>query len=37
MSDGLSFEEFVAVDDGVAIGPGAKGLELTIFLISYTL
>ena len=28
MSDGLSFEEFVAVDDGVVIGPGARGLEI---------
>ena len=37
VSDGLSFEEFVAVDDGVAIGPGAKGLKLTTFLISCTL
>ena len=28
MSDGLSFENFVALDDGVAIGPGANGLEI---------
>ncbi|KAI6651873.1 Tigger transposable element-derived protein 4-like [Oopsacas minuta] len=28
VSDGLSFEDFVALDDGVAIGPGANGLEI---------
>ena len=28
VSDGLSFEEFVALDDGVAIGPGANRLEI---------
>ncbi|KAI6654504.1 Tigger transposable element-derived protein 4-like [Oopsacas minuta] len=28
VSDGLSFEDFVALDDGAAIGPGANGLEI---------
>ena len=28
VSDGLSFDDFVALDDGVAIGPGAEGLEV---------
>ncbi|KAI6661981.1 Tigger transposable element derived 6-like protein [Oopsacas minuta] len=28
VSDGLSFEDFVALDDGVAIGPGANSLEI---------
>ena len=28
VSDGLSFEDFVALDDGVAIGPGVNGLEI---------
>ncbi|KAI6650731.1 hypothetical protein LOD99_7782 [Oopsacas minuta] len=28
VSDGLSFEDFVALDDGVAIGPGANGLKI---------
>ena len=28
VSDGLSFEELVAVDDGVANGPGARGLKI---------
>ncbi|KAI6661427.1 Tigger transposable element-derived protein 6-like [Oopsacas minuta] len=28
VSDGLSFEDFVVLDDGVAIGPGANGLEI---------
>ena len=31
VSDGLSFEDFVALDDGVAIGPGANGLEIDDF------
>ena len=26
MSNGLSFDDFVAVDNGVAVGPGAEGL-----------
>ena len=30
MSDGLSFEDFVALDDGVAIGPGANGLVIDL-------
>ena len=37
MSDGLSFEEFVAVDDGVAMDLVQGVLKLTIFLISCTL
>ena len=28
MSDGLTFYDFVALDDGVAIGPGAEGIEV---------
>ena len=28
VSDGLSFYDFVAVDDGVAVGPGAGGLKV---------
>ena len=32
VSDGLSFEDFVALDDGeIAIGPGANGLEIDDF------
>ena len=26
--DGLTFDDFVALDDGVAIGPGAEGIEV---------
>ena len=32
MSDGLSFEQFVALDDCVAIGPVAKDLEVVDIL-----
>ena len=28
VSDGISFDDFVALDDGVAIGPGTDGLEV---------
>ena len=28
VSDGLTFDDFVALDDGVAIGPGAEGIEV---------
>ena len=28
MSDGLTFDDFVALDDGVSIGPGAEGIEV---------
>ena len=34
VSDGLSFEDFVALDDGVAIGPGANSLEIDAILYS---
>ncbi|KAI6660591.1 Tigger transposable element-derived protein 4-like [Oopsacas minuta] len=37
VSDGLSFEDFVALDDGVAIGPGEMVSKLTISLIVCTL
>ena len=28
VSDGLIFDDFVALDDGVAIGPGSEGIEV---------
>ena len=28
VSDGLTFDDFVALNDGVAIGPGAEGIEV---------